>query len=165
MMKGYANRPDATAEIMRMHDDGQVWIHSGDIGHMDEDGFLYIDGRIKRMITRFDGHKIFPVYLEGVIAERDSVRNCCVVGVRDMEHNQGYYPLILVEFVEGVKKDAACRCMYKECMERLEERGRPVAVLAVDEVPLTGMGKNDYRTLEDQYLDFDYLEWQRQLKA
>lgn len=158
MMKGYYNRPEETAHVMRRHDDGRVWIHTGDVGYIDEDGFLFIQGRIKRMICRFDGHKVFPVNIESMVVKRDNVHNCCVIGVNDRER-QGQYPLVLVMLHEGVDQKAECASIYAECMERLEERGRPVAVLAVDKLPLTGMGKNDYRTLEQQYADFDYTSW------
>ncbi len=163
MMKGYYNRPEETANVMRLHDDGQVWIHSGDIGYMDKDGFIFIIGRVKRMITRFDGHKVFPVNLEGMVAERADVRNCSVIGVHDMDHSQGHYPVVFVELAEGVDKEAICKEIYNDCNTRAEERGRPMAVVAIDKIPLTGMGKNDYRTLEKEYAAFDYKAWQNKL--
>lgn len=160
MMKCYFNSPEETANVMRKHDDGRVWIHSGDVGYMDEDGFVFIEGRIKRMITRFDGHKVFPINLEGLINALEGVRNCSVVGVNDMDHSQGQYPLAIVEFAEGmINTDAECREIFKLCDENVEERGKPVAVIAVDKIPLTPFGKNDYRTLEEQYKKYDYKSW------
>ena len=160
MMKCYFNSPEETANVMRKHDDGRVWIHSGDVGYMDEDGFVFIEGRIKRMITRFDGHKVFPINLEGLINALEGVRNCSVVGVNDMDHSQGQYPLAIVEFAEGmVNTDAECREIFKLCDENVEERGKPVAVIAVDKIPLTPFGKNDYRALEEQYKKYDYKSW------
>lgn len=158
VMKGYFNRDAETAHVIRLHDDGQMWVHSGDIGYMDEDGFLFIKGRVKRMITRFDGHKVFPINIESLVAEHEHVRNCCAVGINDRGHGQGHYPLVLVELsdeVEDSKK--VCREIYDECLEKLEERGQPVAVIQIDKIPLTGVGKNDYRTLEDEYEDFNYV--------
>ncbi|MBR5446842.1 MAG: acyl--CoA ligase [Clostridia bacterium] len=160
MMKGYFNNPEETAYVMRLHDDGQIWIHSGDVGYIDDDGFIFIKGRIKRMITRFDGHKVFPVNLEASISSREDVHNCAVVGINDREHAQGQYPIAIVEFAEGVDREAACREIFKYCDENVEERGKPVAVIAVDEIPLTGMGKNDCRNLEKEYANYDYLAWQ-----
>ena len=162
MMKGYFQAEEETAIVMREHEDGLTWIHSGDLGYMDDDGFLFIIGRIKRMITRFDGHKVFPINMEGVIGGRKGVKNCSVIGVNDREHSQGQYPLALVEFVPGVEdREAACAEIFKYCDEHLEERGKPVAVLAVDEIPLTGMGKNDAKALEKFYSKFDYTSWTR----
>lgn len=159
MMKGYFQSPEETNIVMRKHDDGKIWIHSGDVGYLDDDGFLFIKGRIKRMITRFDGHKVFPINMEGLISSRPQVKNCSVIGVNDRVHSQGQYPLALVEFVAGVDRDSACAEIFKYCDEHIEERGKPVAVLAVDEIPLTGMGKNDAKALESIYSDFDYTTW------
>lgn len=159
MMKGYFRAPEETDIVMRKHDDGNVWIHSGDLGYMDDDGFLFIIGRIKRMITRFDGHKVFPINMEGVIAGRPQVKNCSVIGVNDREHSQGQYPLAIVEFVPGVDKEKACAEIFAYCDEHIEERGKPVAVIAIDEIPLTGMGKNDAKALEKIYSDYDYTSW------
>ena len=159
MMKGYFRAPEETANIMRKHDDGLVWIHSGDLGYMDEDGFLFIKGRIKRMITRFDGHKVFLVNLENLVGKRPDVRNVAAIGVNDRAHSHGQYPMVLVELVQGVDPLAACKEIFICCNEQLEERGRPVAVLPVETIPLTPMGKNDYRELEKVYADFDYTIW------
>ena len=68
MMKGYWNRPEETSYVMREHEDGTKWIHSGDLGYIDDEGFVFVIGRLKRMITRFDGHKVFPITIESFIA-------------------------------------------------------------------------------------------------
>ena len=159
VMKGYFKRPEETANVMREHEDGKVWIHSGDIGYMDEDGFLYIKGRVKRMITRFDGHKVFPINLESLVSEHEQVYTCAVVGVDDREHSQGQYPIVLVELLEGADQRKVCKEIFDMCQENVEERGKPVAVVAVDKIPLTGMGKSDYRALGKEYKFFDYLSW------
>lgn len=156
VMKGYFKRPEETANVLRRHPDGKLWIHSGDIGHLDEDGFLFIQGRVKRMICRFDGHKVFPVNTESMVMEQENIRNCCVFAVRDREHGQGDYPMVAIMVAEGHDPIETSKKIYDLCQERLEERGRPVGVIAVDKIPLTGMGKNDYRALERQYGDFDY---------
>ena len=164
MMKGYYNNKAETDHVMRKHADGQVWVHSGDIGYIDEDGFVFIKGRVKRMITRFDGHKVFPVTIESFIAEHELVRGCSVIAVNDRERMQGQYPMAVVELIAGVdvsQRESICREIYKLCNEQLEERGRPVAVVCVDEIPLTGVGKNDYRQLEKDFKYFDYQAWEK----
>ena len=159
LMKGYYKRPEETEHVLRRHADGRLWVHSGDVGHMDEDGFLFIQGRIKRMITRFDGHKVFPVTIESMVSEHTGVRNCCVIGVDDREHSQGQYPMILVMLYEDVDPRQACREIYEDVYARCEERGKPVAILAVEEIPMTGSFKNDAVRLEKQYHRFDYTNW------
>lgn len=165
LMKGYYKRPEETANVMRKHeDDGKVWLHTGDLGYIDEDGFLFIIGRIKRMITRFDGHKVFPVNIESLVARHKEVNNCSAVGVADMDRTQGHYPVVFVEFDDYVDdKETFCKNIYNECHTLLEERGRPVAVVAIDKIPLTGSGKNDFRTLEKEYEKFDYKAWNEKL--
>ena len=162
MMKGYYNNKAETDHVMRKHADGQIWIHSGDIGYIDEDGFVFIQGRVKRMITRFDGHKVFPITIESFIAEHELVQGCSVIAVNDRERMQGQYPMAVVELVADVdvsRRDEICREIYNLCQEHLEERGKPVAVVCVDEIPLTGVGKNDYRQLEKDFKYFDYDAW------
>lgn len=164
MMKGYFNNKAETDHVMRKHADGKIWIHSGDIGCIDEDGFVFIKGRVKRMITRFDGHKVFPITIESFIAEHELVQGCSVIAVDDRERMQGQYPMAVIELIAGVdvsRRDAICREIYNLCQEHLEERGRPVAVVCVNEIPLTGVGKNDYRQLEKDFKYFDYEAWEK----
>ena len=164
VMKGYFNNKEETAQVLHTHADGKIWVHSGDIGTVDEDGFVYIKGRVKRMITRFDGHKVFPITIESFIAEHEAVHSCTVIGVDDRERTQGQYPMAVIELNSGIDvshRDEICREIYAKCQQELEQRGKPVAVVCVDEIPLTGMGKNDFRKLEREYKYFDYVAWQK----
>ncbi len=165
LMKGYYKRKEETENVLRKHEeDGKVWLHTGDLGYIDEDGFLFIIGRIKRMITRFDGHKVFPVNIESLVARHKEVKNCSAVGVADMVRTQGHYPVVFVEFINDIDdKTELCKSIYKECQALLEERGRPVAIVPIDKIPLTGSGKNDFRTLEKENEHFDYKAWNQSI--
>ena len=168
VMKGYLNNQEETDNVKRLHADGQYWIHSGDIGYIDEDGFVYIKGRVKRMITRFDGHKVFPITIESFISEDERVHSCSVIGVDDRERTQGQYPMAVIELNAGIpfsQRKAICKEIYDKCNELLEQRGRPVAVVCIDEVPLTAMGKNDFRKLESIYKYFDYVAWLKDMES
>ena len=158
IMKGYYKNPSETEHTRVLHPDGQYWIHSGDIGCVDEDGFVFINGRVKHMVIRFDGHKVFPVQIQSVIARNDKVTNCGIVGVTDRGHAQGDYPLAIVEYKkEMVSDEAAFRKELMDlCDSLLEERGRPIDVVFVDEMPLTAMGKIDVVALTKEYKDYDY---------
>ncbi|MBQ8577413.1 MAG: long-chain fatty acid--CoA ligase [Clostridia bacterium] len=160
IMKGYYKGEAETDYVMKRHPDGQLWVHSGDIGYMDEDGFVYVKGRVKHMIIRFDGHKVFPIQMETFLSAHPAVRNAAVIGVPDRAHGQGQLPLAVVELDDGhkdkEKADALCRELFDSCNETLEERGRPVAVVAVDKMPITGLGKNDIRSLTEQYREYKY---------
>ncbi|MCM1467830.1 MAG: acyl--CoA ligase [Alistipes sp.] len=96
VMAGYYDNNEAAKDILREHSDGQVWLHSGDLGHMDEEGFLFIDGRIKRMIIDCTGFKIFAPVVESVILEVPYVEKCCVVGAKDTINNVGQIPVAFI---------------------------------------------------------------------
>ena len=91
VMLGYYKNETATKETIRQHKDGSTWVHSGDLGYMNENGSLFIVDRIKKMIIRYDGFKVFPSQIEKVIASHNSVQGCCVVGSPDSEHAQGEF--------------------------------------------------------------------------
>lgn len=156
VMKEYLDDAAATADLIRIHPDGKRWVHSGDIGHMDADGFLFVSGRIKQMITRFDGHKLFPAQIESVIQKYEGVKNCVVVPVKDREHGQGELPLAVVEMKPGVEVKTACRKILAYCNEIMEERGRPCAVTAMADIPLTSVGKCDRKAVTVLYKDYNY---------
>ncbi len=160
MMKGYFNDQAETDNIMKKHPDGKIWIHSGDIGYMDVDGFLYIKNRIKHIIIRFDGHKVFPINMETYICNHPMVKNCSVIGVKDKDHMQGFLPMAVVELKhdlpEGTDVEAVRKEIFESCNRDLEERGRPCSVVLIDEIPLTSFGKNDVMKLSKMYENYDY---------
>lgn len=153
VMLGYYNNAAETEKVLIRHPDGNVWVHSGDLGRMDEDGFVFISGRIKRMITRFDGHKIFPTQVEGAIGTHKDVLSCAVVGVRDSLHAQGMMAVAVMELREGCDEKAVQAEVEQICRAELEERGRPADYLFVRQMPRTGMGKIDYGRLVVNYED------------
>ena len=89
MMLCYYNNKEETENVIRVHKDGKKWIHSGDIGYMDEDGFVFVSGRIKQIIIKFDGHNVLPINLESIINKNDAVAECAVIGIPDPHHAQG----------------------------------------------------------------------------
>ena len=105
VMMGYYNNKEATDAIVKRHEDGELWPHTGDIGYMTEDGILYVTGRIKRIIMTKgkDGQatKLFPDRIERVLSEHPAVQLCCVVGVPDPIRIN--YPKAVVELLPSEK--------------------------------------------------------------
>ena len=158
MMQCYYNKPDETAFVMRKHADGRVWVHSGDIGYMDEEGYVFLDSRIKRMIIRHDGFKIFPSMIENVLSTHPAVANCSVVGCVDKDHVQGRLPLAYIVLNKDCqkKKRQIIRELRAMCADELPEYILPVAYKFIDQLPLTPVGKVDYLELEKQVTPQDY---------
>lgn len=151
IMAGYFNNPEETEKVMKTHPDGTVWIHSGDLGRMDKDGFVYIKGRIKRMITLFNGHKVFPTQVENVIGQNEDVQSCAVVGVKDRTHAQGEKPLAVVQVREGSDENHVRDELNSSFMKDLDFSSRPFDIEFVGEMPHTGMEKIDYNKLAEDY--------------
>ena len=152
MMLGYYNNEKATNEMIKEHKDGKKWIHTGDLGYMTEDGMLYIDGRIKRMIIRNDGFKVFPFVIEEVIKSHKAVEECMVVGIHDPNFSQGLLPkahIILkaeyVSFEDEVKEQ-----IIQLCKEKLPEYVQPVDYKFRNEFPYTAIGKVDFVALQNE---------------
>lgn len=147
LMAGYFNNVEETENVMRKHPDGKVWVHSGDLGYMDEDGYIFIKGRIKRMITRFDGHKIFPTTIEDAISKHPSVDSCAVIDVDDKDHAQGMLAMAIIQLSKDADRNAVEKEINKIIEEELEERGRPSFIEYIEEMPHTSIGKIDYAKL------------------
>lgn len=147
-MLGYYNNVEATNDIVRIHSDGKKWVHSGDIGYMNENGSLFIIDRIKRMIIRHDGFKIFPSLIEKNILKIENVNSCCVVGIQDKGHVQGKLPVAYI-----VLKSETCNRKIVEkqiieiCKSNLPEYAQPIVYKFREDLPLTPIGKIDYREL------------------
>ena len=158
LMKGYYNKPEETAILLRRHPDGRVWVHTGDMGYLDEDGFVFLDSRIKRMIIRHDGFKVFPSMIENVVSRHPAVHQCSVVGCADKDHTQGRLPFVYIVLKAGItaKKKQVIRELERMCAEELPEYVQPVAYKFISSMPMTPVGKVDYRQLEADISPRDY---------
>ena len=158
LMKGYYNKPEETAILLRRHPDGRVWAHTSDMGYLDEDGFVYLDSRIKRMIIRHDGFKVFPSMIENVVSRHPAVHQCSVVGCADKDHTQGRLPFVYIVLKADTtaKKKQVIRELERMCAEELPEYVQPVAYKFISSMPMTPVGKVDYRQLEADISPRDY---------
>ena len=158
LMKGYYNKPEETAILLRRHPDGRVWAHTGDMGYLDEDGFVFLDSRIKRMIIRHDGFKVFPSMIENVVSRHPAVHQCSVVGCADKDHTQGRLPFVYIVLKSDTtaKKKQVIRELERMCAEELPEYVQPVAYKFISSMPMTPVGKFDYRQLEADISPRDY---------
>ena len=159
VMKGYLNNIEATNDALRMHDDGKLWMHSGDLGYMDENGSIYLKGRLKRIIIRHDGIKVPPLDVEKVLNMNPLVKNCCVIGLDDQEHGFGSIPVAIVTLNnDGDNIEAIKEKILEGCKGQLGDKYIPKAIEVVDELPLTSVGKVDYRKLIDEYNTHEYVK-------
>ena len=150
IMLGYYNNAVETNKVLRTHDDGSVWIHSGDIGHMDEDGFVFINGRLKRMIIRPDGHNVWPQQIENVLFQYPGVQDCAVVGLPNLDGTTGKIPTAFIVWDEQVSvEQKTFENIDAFCKKHLPERDCALACVSIDAIPHTPIGKVDYRALEN----------------
>ena len=149
-MLGYFDNPEETKKIIRTHSDGKKWVHTGDIGYITEDGSIFIVDRIKRMMIRYDGFKIFPAIIEKTLSLHEAVETCKVVSIADVNHSQGKLPkahIILKEEYKG-KEQIIKEELINQCKEQLPEYCQVVEYKFRDTLPLTSIGKVDYLALE-----------------
>lgn len=151
LMMGYYNNQEETDAVVKVHADGKRWLHTGDLGFMDENGVLYVTGRIKRILMTKgrDGNitKIFPDRIEKAIYQHPAVELCCVVGIPDEERIN--YPKAFVVTKAGVIKDnALTEELLHLCKDKLPGYMVPDEIEYRDDLPRTPRGKIDYRALE-----------------
>ena len=148
MMIGYYKHPEATNDIIKIHSNGERWLHTGDLGYLNEDGVLFVSGRIKRILITRDrngqGTKMFPDRIEKVIYSHPNVQLCCVIGIPD-EIRVNYPKAFVV-----LKKESldAKNEIKKLCEKSLPEYMVPMEIAILDDLPRTPAGKIDYRKLE-----------------
>lgn len=150
VMLGYFNNKPATDDIIKKHKDGIYWLHTGDLGHMDNDGFLYIDGRMKRMFVYYNGAKVFPPIVEKVVMQSKFVASCVVVGKQDPCHAVGQVPVAFVILQPDCTNDVdnVIGELNILCKNKLPEYECPVEWNFTNSFPRTSVGKVDYRALE-----------------
>ena len=134
--------------------DGVRHLHTGDIGHIDENGCVYVVDRIKRIIIRTDGHNVFPSYIENVVTKHPNVRACTCVGVKDARFVDGKAPVAFIVIEPGHEAEVERIINELEAMslQELPERDVALDYVVIDEMPMTPAGKVDYVALESQYI-------------
>jgi long-chain acyl-CoA synthetase len=148
VMRGYENNDEETKQALRTHADGRVWLHTGDLGKMDEEGFVYFCQRIKRMIVS-SGYSIYPSQLENAIEAHEKVLISCVIGVPDDYRIQRIKAFIALrdgqEATEEIKAS-----IYEHCKRNIAKYAMPREFEYRKELPRTLVGKVAYLELEKE---------------
>ncbi len=148
MMK-YINNPKETAETLRTHADGLTWVHSGDLGIMDEDGFIYFKQRIKRMIIT-SGYNVYPSQIENVLDAHELVHMSCVIGVPDPLKMQKVVAYIVLKPGVETTEEMAREILLRYCEKHVAKYAMPREIRFRDALPKTLVGKVAYRVLEEE---------------
>jgi long-chain acyl-CoA synthetase len=149
LMDCYYGRPEETAEVLVKHDDGKTWLHTGDVGYID-DGFIYFKNRIKRIIIT-SGYNVYPSQIEGILSRHPAVDISCVVGVPDEKRGSRVKAYVVLR--DGVPKDDATLESIKSFVkENIAAYAKPREYVFVDSLPRTKLKKVDYRKLEQGIL-------------
>ena len=150
VMKEYAHHPEETAQTLRRHDDGLTWVYTGDLGTMDEQGFVYFKGRAKRMIVT-SGYNVYPAQLENILDAHELVQMSCVIGVPDPYKMQKVKAF--VQLVPGAHSgDETKTLLLDYCREHIAKYAMPYDIEFREELPKTLVGKVAYRVLEEEEL-------------
>ena len=150
VMKEYMNHPDETAKTLRTHADGLTWVYTGDLGVMDEEGFIYFRGRAKRMIIS-SGYNVYPGQIENILDANELVQMSCVIGVPDPYRVQKVKAF--VKLAKGVPaNDETKEKLMAYCRKNISKYAMPYDIEFKDDMPKTLVGKVAYRALEEEEL-------------
>lgn len=150
VMLEYMNHPAETAQTLQTHSDGLTWVYTGDLGTMDEQGFVYFRGRAKRMIIS-SGYNIYPGQLENILDAHEWVQMSCVIGVPDDLKMQKVKAF--VKLVPNVKPDDTTRQVLLDyCRKHIAKYAMPYDIQFKADMPKTLVGKVAYRKLEEEEL-------------
>lgn len=151
VMLGYLNKPEETAKTLKKHNDGKIWLHTGDIATMDEDGFFYFKIRLKRMI-KSSGFNVYPAQVEDILYKHPGVLEACVIGVPDEKQVQTVKAFVVLkdpnkESLEMEKE------LISHCNENLIKWSCPREIEFSKQLPKTLVGKIDFKQLETQEIE------------
>lgn len=151
VMLGYINHEEENKNTLRLHDDGFTWLHTGDLGYMDEEGFIYFKQRIKRMIIS-SGYNIYPSQIENILDALPEVQMSCVIGVPDPYRMQKVKAFLQLK--PGVKPtDELKRNIMAYCREHIAKYAIPYDIEFRDQLPKTLVGKIAYTVLEKDEME------------
>mgnify|MGYP002526311892 FL=1 len=146
VMLGYLDNEEETNEMLQKHSDGMIWLHTGDIGMMNENGIIYYKQRLKRMIIS-SGYNVYPSYIEKVIEEHPAVLNCSVIGVP--HHYKVEVPKAYIVLKDGYSPISVKSSIKEHCKKNLAVYSIPHEFVYRKSLPHTLMGKIDFKKLQE----------------
>ena len=151
VMMGYINHEEENRTTLRKHPDGHIWLHTGDLGYMDKEGFIYFKQRIKRMIIT-SGYNVYPSQIENIIDALDEVQMSCVIGVPDSYKIQKVKAF--VQLRPGIiPSEEIKQKILSHCRERIAKYAMPYDIEFREQLPKTLVGKIAYTVLEKEELE------------
>lgn len=148
IMMGYINEDNETKKTLIVHHDGRIYLHTGDLGYMDEDGVIFYSSRLKRMIIS-NGYNIYPLELENIISKCKYVESCTVVSVPHKIKNQT--PKAVIVLKNGIEDTFEIRNEIKSyCFKNIARYALPSEYEFRKSLPVTAVGKVDYRKLQNK---------------
>lgn len=148
LMMEYINQPEETADTLRKHEDGHTWLHTGDLGSMNEKGFIFFKQRIKRMIIT-SGYNVYPSQLENIIESHEAVQLSCVIGVKDPVKMQKVKAFVVLR--DGFEANEELKQSLREhCRKNIARYALPYDIEIRKSLPKTLVGKVAYRLLEEE---------------
>jgi long-chain acyl-CoA synthetase len=145
VMKGYWNQPEETARVLRTHADGRIWLHTGDVATIDDDGYTRIVQRLKDMII-VDGFNVYPSEVEAVLQQHPAVGMAAVIGLPDRHHGESVRACVVLRPGAAATSDD----VKAFCRIQLAPYKVPTDVEFRDALPLSTVGKVLYRVLRDE---------------
>ena len=145
----YENNENETNAVKKKHSDGYIWLHTGDLGYIDNEGYLFLKGRLRRVITRL-GFKLSAYTIEECISKNPYVKECVVVEVNDKEEE--HVPMAFVVIKDGIieSEKSIENSILDQCNKQLKQPEIPKHIRFVNLLPYTQNGKYDFRRLEEE---------------
>lgn len=150
VMLGYLDQPEETANTLRTHADGMTWVHTGDLGSMDDRGFVYFKQRLKRMIIT-NGYNVYPSQLENAFDAHEKVHMSCIIGVPDPIKKQKVKAFIMLKPDIKPSDDVKSELM-EYAKKNISKYALPYDIEFREDLPKTLVGKVAYRILEEEEL-------------
>lgn len=149
VMSRYLNNKEETESILKKHQDGRYWIHTGDLGYMDQDGVLFFVQRLKRMLI-VSGYNVYPSHVEGILLKNEMIESVGVIGILDPYKVQ--VPIAYIVLKDKYKsKENIERELREYSLKNMAKYMIPKQFIFRDELPKTMIGKIDYRKLEKEH--------------
>ncbi|MBR3523847.1 MAG: acyl--CoA ligase [Bacilli bacterium] len=146
VMMGYINEDEETKKTLVIHNDGKIWLHTGDLGYVDESGRIFFSSRLKRMIIS-NGYNIYPIELENIISKHKAVASVTVVGIP--HKTKGQTPKAVIVLKDGFENNLDLRADIRQyCKDNMALYAVPTEFEYRDSMPITAIGKVSYRDLE-----------------